>query len=278
MVDLPPLTRTDLIELGRRIRIPQPLEATAPEPGQVWRAFWDETAALVVILEANDISVRAAPFFFDFDDVAFEDEDQVTLAGRPAVVLWRHAQKIAPLTLDAVFGSVPLAGHGTRRPIIDEVLESQMTEPIDSLAAWTKDSEGDGTLRERLLELHVSPRQIAEALGKPLAVGANILRSKRPVTPEEAEALATAVSLTANEILSSNPTLPQQWQDELQSAAYRSPVRELARQRQKSDSETWRSVAYGAYALAARQSNNREVGSVRARIHSYLRSELGRDG
>lgn len=276
MVDLPPLTRADLIEMGRRIRIPRPIEAVLPEPGQVWRALWDDTAALVVILEANESSVRVAPFLFDFDESLFDEEDQVTLAGQPAVVLWHHAQNIAPLTLDAVFGSVPLTEQ-TMGPIIDQVPESQMTEPVDSLAAWIRDSEGDGTLRERLLELHVSPRQIADALGKPLAVGASILRNVRPVTSEEAEALAGAVPLTADEILSSNPTLPQQWQDELQSAAYRRPVRDLARQRHESDSEAWRSVAYGSYALAARQGNIHEAASVRARIDSYLRSELERD-
>lgn len=277
MVDLPPLTHADLVELGRRIRIPQPIQAIEPEPGQVWRALWDETTALVVILEANEISVRAAPFFFDFDDLVFEDEDHVTLAGRSAVVLWRHAQKIAPLTLDVLFGSVPLAERQTTGPITDQVLESQMAEPLDSLAAWTRKGEGDGTLRERLLELHISARQIADTLGTPLAVGANILRNVRPVTSEEAEALAMALPLTANEILASNPELPQQWQEELQSATYRSPVRDLARQRHSSDSETWRSVAYGAYALAARQGNNREAASMRARIQSYLQSELERD-
>ncbi|TFD16821.1 hypothetical protein [Cryobacterium sp. TMT4-10] len=277
MVDLPPLTRADLVELGRRIRIPQPIEAVAPDSGQVWRALWDETAALVVILEVNEILIRVAPFFFDFDDLVFEDEDHVALAGRPAVVLWRHARKIAPLTLDVMLGSVPLAGRQTMGPIIDQVLESQMTEPVDSLAAWTRKGEGDGTLSKRLLELRVSSRQIADALGTPLAVGANILRNVRPVTSEEAEALASTVPLTANEILSANPILPQQWQEELQSAAYRSPLRDLARKRHRSDSETWRSVAYGAYALAARQGNNRETASVRARILSYLQSELERD-
>ncbi|PPF38063.1 hypothetical protein [Rathayibacter sp. AY1A3] len=276
MIDLPPLTRADLIELGRRIKIPQQVEALTPEPGEVWRALWDETATLVVILEATEISIRVAPFFFDFDDLIFNEEDQVALAGQPAVVLWSQARNIAPLTLDAAFGSVPLT-RLTTGPIIDQVLESQMTEPLDTLAALTRDSEGDGTLRERLLGLHISPRQIAEALGQPLVVGANILRNRRPVTSEEAEALAAAVPLTANEILSSNPTLPQQWQDELQSAAYRRPVRNLARQRRKSDSEVWRSVAYGSYALAARQGNNLETASVRARIHSYLQSELERN-
>jgi hypothetical protein len=277
MVDLPPLTRADLVELGRRIRIPRPMEGVAPEPGQVWRALWDETIALVVILEASEISVRVAPFFFDFDDLVFEEEDHVTLAGRRAIVLWHHAQEIAPLTLDVAFGSISLVARQTTGPISDQVLESQMTEPVDSLAAWTRKGEGDGTLRERLLRLRVSARQIADTLGAPLAVGANILRNVRPVTSEEAEALATAVPLTANEILSSNPILPPQWQEELQSAAYRSPVRDLARQRNSSDSETWRSVAYGAYALAARQGNSREAASVRARIQSYLQSELKRD-
>lgn len=273
MIDLPPLTRADLIAMGQRIHIPRPLEASEPTPGQVWRALWDDTVSLVVVLDPSPTSMLVAPLFLDFDRETFEDDESTDFVGRRALVLWYHARKIAPLTLDALFGVVALNESAPIRPVEDADLES-MLEPLNKLAVWAKEGEGDGTLRERLRNSGATASSVAAALDVPLAVAAQVIRGTRPVTPKEAEALATTTSLTADTILASNPALPDNWHAELQASEYRAPIRSLAQLRQKSDSEAWRSAAYGAYALAARQANSREDASVRARIHSYLQSEL----
>ena len=277
MTDLPPLTFEDLLAFGRRVRIPRPVESAAPTPGQVWRASWDTDSSLVVVLSVDDASVLVAPIFTDFDPVVFEDDEVSDFAGRAALVLRRHARPIAPLTLDVLFGVVSLPDGAVTHAVIDAELEQQMTEPLDKLSQWSTHGEGTGTLRERFRSVGVTARQIAAALNEPLAVAAQILRNARPVTPDQAEALAHTVPLTEDEILQSNPTLPQQWQRELQASSYRAPIKALARQRHKTDSDTWRSVAYGALALAARQGNDQAQESMRARIDSYLQSELSDD-
>lgn len=277
MTDLPHLTFDDLLALGRRVRIPRSVESAPPAPGQVWRASWDSVASLVVVLSASDGAVVVAPIFTDFDALIFEDEEVADFAGCAALVLRRHARPIAPLTLDTLFGAVSLPEHAGTNPVIDAELEHEMTEPLDKLADWSAHGEGNGTLRERLRASGVTAGQIAAALNEPLAVAAQIFRNARPVTPNQAETLAHTIPLTADEILEANPTLPTQWQRELQASSYRAPIRALARQRHKTDSDTWRSVAYGAFALAARQGNGRTPESVRARIESYLQSELDSD-
>lgn len=277
MIDLPPLARADLIAMGQRIRIPRPLEVSEPRPGQVWRALWNDISSLVVVLDPSPTSVLVAPLFLDFDLEIFEDDESTDFLGRRALVLWRHAETIAPLTLDAPFGTVALSGSESIQPVEDADIEARMLEPLNELARWAKEGEGDGTLRDRLKNSGVTPSHVAAVLKIPLAVAARIFRGTRPVTPEEADALATMAPLTAAEILASNPTLPDQWHAELRAGEYRAPIRALARQRQKSDSEAWRSVAYGAYALAARQANGRAAASVRARILSYIQSELASD-
>lgn len=278
MIDLPPLTRADLIGMGQRIPIPRPLEASEPQPGQVWRALWNDISSLVVVLDPSPTSVLVAPIFLDFDVAIFDDDETTDFLGRSALVLWRHAESIAPLTLDAPFGTVTLSDSESVRPVEDADIDAHMLEPLDELARWTRNGEGDGTLRNRLRTAGVTPSHVAAGLNIPLAVAAQIFRGTRPVTPEEAAALATmAAPLTADAILASNPNLPEQWHAELRASEYRAPIRALARQREKSDSEAWRSVAYGAYALAARQSNGRAAASVSARILSYIQSELASD-
>lgn len=274
MTDLPHLTFDDLLVLGRRVRIPRSVESEPPTHGQVWRASWDSVTSLVVVLSVSDASVLVAPIFTDFDALVFEDGEIADFAGRAALVLRRHARPIAPLILDALFGAVSFPEHAGTNAEIDAELEHDMTEPLDKLADWSAHGEGNGTLRERLQASGVTAGQIAAALNEPLAVAAQIFRNARPVTPNQAEILAHTIPLTADEILEANPTLPIEWQRELQASTYRNPIRALARQRHKTDSDTWRSVAYGAFALAARQGNGRTPESMRARIESYLQSEL----
>jgi len=226
------------------------------------------------VLSTQDASVQVAPLITDFDPVAFEDDELTIFAGCVALVWRRHVRSIAPLTLDALFGSLDLPNSEVDFAVIDPGLEYELTEPLDRLSEWSSHGEGNGTLRERLQAVGVTAGQIAIALNEPLTVAAQILRNARPITPEQAEALARSVPLSADELLESNPTLPAMWQQALRANSYRAPIKALARQLQKTDSDTWRSVAYGAFALAARQGNDSAPESVRARIDSYLRSEL----
>lgn len=277
MTDLPPLTFEDLLALGREVRIPRPMESASPEPGQVWRVSWDADSTLAVVLSVDDAALLVAPIFTDFDPVVFEDNEFADFAGCAALVLHRYARSVAPLTLDALFGTVTLPDGAATHSVIDADLEQRMTEPLNRLSQWSTHGEGTGTLRERFRSVGVTARQIASALNEPLTVAAQILRNARPVTPGQAETLARTVPLTSDEILASNPTLPQHWQRELHASSYRAPIKALARQLHKTDSDTWRSVAYGAFALAARQGNDQALESVRARIDSYLQSELSND-
>lgn len=278
MKDLPPLTFGDLLALGQRVRIPRPTGSTPPTCGQVWRASWDGVASLIVVLSTDDDLLLVAPVFMDFDIDTFGDDEITDLAGHDVLVLRRHARKIAPLTLDTVFGDMHMQHDKKTHTVIDSEIEDEMTEPLNKLATWTTHGEGNSTIREHLRALGVTAKRLATDLGEPLTVAAQILRNIRPLTPEQAEVLGGTLSLTADELLKMNPTLPPQWLQELQKSSYRAPIQALARQHDKTDSDTWRSIAYGAYALAARQSNDQEPASIRARISTYLQSEMSQDG
>ncbi|MFI8631272.1 hypothetical protein ACIGEP_01580 [Microbacterium sp. NPDC077663] len=238
---------------------------------------WDADSSLAVVLSVEDVSVLVAPIFTDFDLEVFEDDELTDFAGCVVLVLRRYARPVAPLTLDALFGTVALPNAEITHAVIDADLEQHMIEPLNRLSQWSTHGEGTGTLRERFRSVGVTARQIASALNEPLTVAAQILRNARPVTPGQAETLAHTMPLTADEILESNPTLPPQWQRELHASSYRAPIKALARQLHKTDSDAWRSVAYGALALAARQGNDQAPESMRARIDSYLQSELSGD-
>lgn len=282
--DFPPLTLDDLTTMANRIRIPQPVSSAA-DAGTVWRTAWDGESAIVVVMDAARSSVHVAPVIFDFDSEASDRRGAIDFHGHAVVVLWQHRFALAPVMLDECFGRVKMPGltaHVVGDAADDEEDENdglaERLEPLRRLAILTVQEAGDGTLPDLLRQAGVGAGDVASAIGVKPAIAAQIFRGARAVTEEEAARLTSSLAVGVDEILVANPRLPDIWWSELAAREYRTAIVMLAERWSQTDSMTARTLAYGAFALAARQPKGAAESVIRQRIVRYIETRLAANG
>jgi hypothetical protein len=252
-----------------------------PEPGQLWRALWDEVARFVVVLHVDEGSADVAPVTVDpelaTDDAHLLDAGETAFGVPVAVWLGLHAP-VPVRVLDRPVGSVHIAVDALRkapqgRPILTPLDERAMEEAVlqddmDELAAVPA---ADATLQDLLSSVTV---EAMKTFGFPPPLALALRRGLRALTPEQAQTLAPLAKTTPAALLRANPPLPVDLVRDLDDPASREWVVRLAARQGEGEQAARLAAGYGAYALAARETGKGSI-DWKSRIARYVQAILG---
>ena len=245
-----------------------------PSAGQLWRAVHEDVTALVLLLAVDVESVTAVPVTVDATDVD------------PDTVVFERSTFGVPLTVWTGLGrSLPM--NVLDRPVDDlgAVAVQQVKEvaavgaaPVPGLTASDVRAELDDDLaalatarpQVEAAPVPAKPRPVATGidlavldpralngvaarLGVPLPIALDLIRGKRPATPEQADVL--------RETLGGSPEAappPAGLVVELTQPRWRGLVRQHRHRGDLSEPGARRALAYEINAMAARQTGDRE--------------------
>jgi hypothetical protein len=276
-----------LLHVLEGLRLPAAVEAAwtspppAPAPGQFWRAVHDEVARFVLILAADGEMADVAPVTLDTElttDEAFIADAAVTDLAVPLAVWLPLRRPVPRQVLERYAGDLHMSVDAVRklptgRPLIsvleDRAMERAVLEDdMNDLAAAVP---ATATLAELLAEI---PLPQLQAAGYPLPLVLQLRRGLRAVTDIEAERLAPLAGVSPGALLAANPPLPERLVRDLDSDEGRGLVEQYKSGRGESAERARLAVGYGAYALAARETDKGDVNWL-ARIQRYVQAVLG---
>jgi len=275
--------------------------------GQLWRACWDDVAVLALLVDVQAAAVMVAPVTMDPPG---EDENSLildaksTVLGQPMTV-WGGLARAVPLRvldqlLDVVADEIvvwcqhiragrPAAVPGGARTgdRISSPLEpaaevrAQLEDELDLLAAASWLPAMDLAAERRSLRQLLgcdrdeqALRLLVATLGVSLPEAVEIVRGRRPLALAQAEALAPVTGQPV-EVLASVEPLPEELAAELDHPRWRPAVRRRTHRASGNEHRTRLEIAYGTYALAARQTGAANRPSWRERLARYLEAEGG---
>lgn len=276
----------------------EPMSTQTPptiQPGQVWRARWDDVLTFVfidtVLCEFAN-RVRVAPVTIgdeDADDTALILSAGASELGMPLSVWPEMVTEISEIVLErwisvvTDFDSLEALEHAADTgqilrglPILNDMSprweERRLLElAMEVLASAATIVRGTGTLSSMLTE--IPPSELAAALQVTPALARSIKRARTLVVDAQAEALARLLNLPRETVLQANPNPPEALV-ELASRRERGPgVRELARTRGETDSDAFMEMIQGAWALAAR-GDRADAEDWNGRLDTYLEVAL----
>jgi hypothetical protein len=275
------------------------MSATAPvlpEPGQLWRARWDDVLSLVFIdavLEGANNLVRVAPVRIGTDEA--DDSTIIVPAGSNALAIelsvWPSlVTEIAEVVLErwvttfedrfrSLAAIEEAAETGALRrgtPILNEdsprLRDRRLLElAMKLLAIAARLPSGSGELGSFLAGVLVT--SLAATLHVQNSVALKIVRGDAFIDGSQAERLALLVQRKPSELLAANPTIPDDLVDTLTSSKRSQPVRMLAKKENLSESEAFAQMARDCFALAAR-GERPGVRDWSGRVDTYLRMAL----
>jgi hypothetical protein len=252
-----------------------------PEPGQLWRALWDEVARFVVILRVDGNSADVAPVTVD-PELATDDAHLLDAGETPfgvPVAVWLGLHERVPLrVLDRPAGSVYIAidalnkapqGRPVVTPLDDRAMEQAVLQ--DDMKELAAVPAADATLQNLLSSVTVEAMNTA-GFSPPLALA--LRRGLRALTPEQAQTLAPIAGTTPEALLRANPPLPVDLIRDLDDPASREWVIRLAARQGEGEQAARLAAGYGAYALAARETGKGGI-DWKSRIARYVQAILG---
>lgn len=275
-----------LLQLLEGVRLPAAVEAAwtskplVATPGQFWRTEHDQVARLVLVLRAEGDRVDIAPITLDPElttDEAFIAEADLTDLQVPVAVWLPLRRAVSRKLLDRHIGDLHVPVDAIRRfptgrpllsPLEDRAMErAELEDDMDELSASAAADSLDDLL------VNVSLPQL-QAAGFPLPLVLQLRRGLRALSEEEAERLAPLAGVTPARLLTANPALPERLLRDLDSAVGRAFVEQYQRARGGDPEVARLSVGYGAYALAARETEKGDIDWL-ARIKRYVQVVLG---
>lgn len=273
--------------------VPQTLrrawDGVVPEPaeGQVWRAEWEGTAQLIVILSTSE-RLMVAPVSFDIgyaDPESRPINESDSPFGVPITVWLGLRTSVSPSVLDRYAGDVAARARIALTPPLDDssrkntfdpisatdpihVYRGLLEDTINTLAGVQWLPTGTGSLSEVLRPLLVD--WIAQNLQTTPQRALRLWRGLAALTFSEAERLSPAIGLTPQELVSKNPNPPAALIACIERPIRRKNLRRLAAQRQISDTVAHQTAAYEAWALAARQTGGQTEIAWDGRLDMYF--------
>lgn len=277
-----------LTEAGRRDRFGE-LRDLEVRRGQLWRAAWDDTSLLVLILEVGQVDATVVPVTIDppaEDEQCFVLEPAATVFGVAATVWMGPRGELPVRVLDVVVDQLPdelvdSLETGARTSARELPWQARPGMPIqsefDSAAAVRADVIDD------LDVLRSSPALLAEVEGqrtptlaqvlkedlnlpvildalRPLGLNQaevmGILRGTRPITPDQARAVADCTGVPQELVSKAVQPLPADLAAEAERPRWRRTWRALAEQDGVDEADARLAAAYGAFTLAARQTGS----------------------
>jgi hypothetical protein len=304
-------TARNYLELARRAAAPQlsPAGRRARfgdtrdhpiQPGQIWRASWDEVSMLVVVRNVDDAKLNVIPLTIDpvaedADCVVLNDE--LTAFGSDAT-LWEGLTTNLPMrVLDEIIDQLPdqtsewlfnsdrtKLPSGVRRgrapsnpfetsiqikAMIDDDLSALQSSPALPVAP-DGDSQAVPSLAS-ILGKKVDLQALVSALS-PLGLDQpevmRLLRGKRPVSPEIASAISSVTGIGAAQIAGAVQPLPARFVEEVDHPRWRQVWRERAERTGSREQDARLAASYEMFARAARQTGAQEP-DWRARLAQF---------
>lgn len=295
-----------LSQAGLRERFGDPAQAEL-EPGQVWRARWDEVSVLVLVLDVDAREVNTVPVTIDPPG---EDETSVVVDGSRTVfgvetTVWAGLVSCVPLRVlervvdawdDDIVGCIAARVQGLQAPAAAGVREGRsirsVLEPDAEVRAVLADDldylrhapglpiEESGRPSGNLASLlgdRLDLKALCSALEMPQPEVMKLLRGKVPLPPDRIDAIASATGLPAEQIARTVRPLPADLVSAVEHPRWRSVWVRRARRLEVSEVQARLSGSYGAFALAARQTGG-GAADWDARLRQFLGDEDGAKG
>lgn len=294
-------TARDYLELARHAAAPQlsPAGRRARfgdtrdhpiQPGQIWRASWDEVSMLVVVRDADDTELNVIPLTIDpaaEDADCFVLDDKLTAFGTDAT-LWEDLTTNLPMrVLDEIIdqladetsewlfnpdrtklppgvrrGRAPSNPFGTSieiKAMIDDDLSALRSSP--ALPAAPDGGSQPVPSLASILGKKVDLQALVSALS-PLGLDQpevmRLLRGKRPVSPEIASAVASVTGIEPAQVAGAVQPLPARFVEEVDHPRWRQVWRERAERTGSREEEARLAASYEMFARAARQTGAQE--------------------
>ncbi|MFF8021399.1 hypothetical protein ACFZDJ_09760 [Streptomyces sp. NPDC007896] len=286
---------------GLRARFGDPAEVHLAV-GQVWRARWEETSLLVLVLAIADREVNAVPvtidppgedaasLVVDGTRTAFGVESTVWagLAGPvPQRVLDRMVDLWGPdlvaWAAEMADGGAPSVPAGARQGTVpasvfdaSEEVRAELEDDLDALRAAPGLPEAKGT--EKVVSLGALLKGLPDlpmlgtALGVPQPEVMRILRGSVPLKPGQVEAVASATGLSVDAVAKTVRPLPAALVAAAEHPRWRETWIRRAKRLGVSEGEARLSGGYGTLALAARETGGAEP-DWEGRLRQFLRGE-----
>lgn len=295
--------RPDLAERGIARR-PDPNEDVVLEAGQVWRARWERTTVLLLVIEVGGLAVRAAPLTVDppaedstsvvVDSAATSLGVEVTvwlgLASEvPLRVLDRQVDSWSEDVISQVFAAArspeehTTGGVRAGRAIEDDhapeaLVRAELADELDALRRVpglpVETPGANYPMLASLLGEKLNLKALREALRLPQPDVMEILRGKFPLTPDLIGKIARATGLPADAVARSARPLPHDLVVLVEHPKWRPALAERAKALGSDEMSARLSAGYGAFALAARETGSGEP-DWEGRLRTFLVSETG---
>lgn len=290
-----------LVAAAAGLKVPDAVRQVAtappqdPQPGQIWRAVWEDTIQLLLITAAgDDDTLRAVPASFE----RYADTDtlllpaQATTLEQPLALWWGLEATLPWYVLDrqvseltsrppaltsrmlaaAVPGTQWGSGTAPSAPTIEYrgVLADQLA--LLASAQWAP--QGLGGLNQLFRDHGITAPQLATELKLPPPQALAVWRGQLALTADQAATLADRLDQSASQLLAANPALPPAIVHELNRPLRRKQVKALAAQHDETERDGRLRAAYGIYTLAARD-DDRTRPNWMARTDRYFELRLG---
>lgn len=290
-----------LVAAAAGLKVPDAVRQVAtappqdPQPGQIWRAVWDDTIQLLLITAAgDDDTLHAVPASFE----RYTDPDtlllpaQATTLEQPLALWWgleatlpwcvldRQVSELTSrppaLTSRTLADAVPGTqwGSGTAPSAATTEYRGVLTDQLAFLASAQWAPQGSGDLDQLFRDRGITAAQLGAALKLPPPQALAVWRGQLALTADQAATLAEHVERPASQLLAANPALPPAVVHELNRPLRRKQVKTLAAQHDETERDARLRAAYGIYTLAARDDDRTQLNWT-ARTDRYFELRLG---
>ncbi|WP_439813266.1 hypothetical protein [Streptomyces sp. P9-2] len=290
-----------LVAAAAGLKVPDAVRQVAtappqdPQPGQIWRAVWEDTIQLLLITAAgDDDTLRAVPASFE----RYADPDTLLLpapattleqplamwwgleATLPWCVLDRQVSELtsrAPaLAARTLAAAVPGTQWGSGTALSAPTIEYRavLADQLAFLASAQWAPQGSGGLNQLFRDHGITAPQLGAELKLPPPQALAVWRGQLALTADQAATLADRLEQPASQLLAANPALPPAVVHELNRPLRREQVKALAAQHDETERDARLRAAYGIYTLAARD-EGRTQPNWTARTNRYFELRLG---
>lgn len=290
-----------LVAAAAGLKVPDAVRQVAtappqdPQPGQIWRAVWEDTIQLLLITATgDDDTLRAAPASFE----RYADADTLLLPApattleQPLALWWGLETTLPWCVLDRLVSELTSRPPAlTARTLADAVPGTQwgistvssapaneyravLADQLAFLASAQWVPQGSGDLNQLFRDRGITAAQLGAALELPPPQALAVWRGQLALTADQAATLAEHVEQPARQLLAANPALPPPVVHELNRPLRRRQVKTLAVQHDETERDARLRAAYGIYTLAARD-EDRTQPNWKARTDRYFELRLG---
>jgi transcriptional regulator with XRE-family HTH domain len=266
VIELTPVTFDDLVRMASRLELPKIEEDTATiAVGQIWQLTWDGTSEIGIVARADATSPTIVPLRVDL--AAGHSGIYIPSFDAVASPQWRSARPVPAITLaGTISDTVVLPEPPSDITSIDDDVENRML----TLSEWLVNTEGTGDLAKHLKATGQTVSQLANELNAQRSTIIDLLRGN--LVPDEGltTRIASFLRLPLSMVQTGGAAVPAGLREVLARRSARGRVRAFAAAREVSDSQAWRTSAYGIVAMPYRTVGGRQDDAWESRMDRFF--------